>query len=315
MPFYFDYHKIIKANIEERGGSIYFIDEDVNEFSFANKFISVYARNLYEKKLHTYFVEQFQKLPSHIDYILIIKGSTLREKELTFLKGKYCDAEFIMYQWDSVANYPYAVEIAKWCNKKITFDPIDAQKFQWKYRPLFFDPNLCDYQTKRDIDISFVCSLHSERVRAYQNLKKDAEIKKFNVFTYLYSNKWSYYRQRFLKRNKLFAISSKEVKFEIMSADKTSDIYNRSKCVLDFKFSGQEGLTIRSIESFGHHCKLITNNKQVVHEDFYNPQNVYIYDMGNFDIPLDFVITPYYPLPDEVYYKYSVSGWIDDVFG
>lgn len=98
--------------IEKYGATVYMINEDVNEFSFIHKFISIYIKRLYAFVLHKYYLRQFKCLPNKIDYILIIKGSTIRKAEIDYLKNKYNNAEFIMYQWDSVAYYPYALEIA-----------------------------------------------------------------------------------------------------------------------------------------------------------------------------------------------------------
>ena len=73
----------------------------------------------------------------------------------------------------------------------------------------------------------------------------------------------------------------------------TVAVYDKSKSIMDYKFPKQVGLTMRTIESIGHRCKLITNNQQVKFEDFYTPENVYVYDLDSFDIPVDFLKTDY----------------------
>lgn len=314
LPYYFDYQTQIENNLKKNGANVYMVNEDVNEFSFVHKAISIYNKRLYKFILRKYYLHQFKRLPDQIDYILIIKGSTIRQLEIHYLKNKYSNAEFIMYQWDSVAYYPYALEVAKWCDRRFTFDPCDAKEFGWTYRTLFFDPITCNVDKERKYDITFICSLHSERVKVYKILCKFAKKHGLSVFSYLFSNRWSYYRQKYIKKNSSFDIDSSLLKFAPLLMRETAAIYNKSKSIIDYKFPKQVGLTMRTIESIGHRCKLITNNQQVKYEDFYIPENIYVYDLDSFDIPEVFFKTSYTPLSEELYYKYSIDGWIEEIF-
>lgn len=314
LPYYFDYQIQIENHLKKHGANVYMINEDVNEFSFIHKAISIYNKRLYEFILRRYYSHQFKHLPDTIDYILIIKGSTIRESEIHYLKNKYNNAEFIMYQWDSIAYYPHALEVAKWCNRRFTFDPYDAKEFGWTYRTLFFDPITCNLQRERKYDVTFICSLHSDRVKVCKTLYEYAKEYNLSVFSYLFSNRWSYYRQKYIKKDLSFDIDSSLLKFTPLLMKETTDIYNKSKSIIDYKFPKQVGLTMRTIESIGHRCKLITNNQQVKSEDFYIPGNVYVYDLDSFDIPEFFLKTDYTPLSEELYHKYSIDGWIEEVF-
>lgn len=314
LPYYFDYQKQIENHLKKYGANVYLINENVNEFSFIHKAISIYNKRLYESILRKYYMHQFKYLPDKMDYILIIKGSTVRKAEVDCLKDNYPNAEFIMYQWDSVTYYPYALEVAKWCNRCLSFDPHDASEFGWTYRPLFFDPAACNLEIEKIYDVTFICSLHSDRVKVYKALFKYAKEHCLSVFGYLFSNRWSYYRQKYIKKNVSFDIDSSLLEFSPFPLKKTADIYNKSKSIIDYKFPKQIGLTMRTIESIGHRCKLITNNKQVKYEDFYIPENFYVYDLESLDIPENFLKTDYIPLSEELYHKYSIDGWIEDVF-
>lgn len=314
MPFYFEYQRTIKRYLEERGADVYLINENVNEFSLKNRVVSVYFRSVYERMLHNYYKHRILSLPNNIDVILIIKGSTLGKNEMNCLEEKYPKARRIMYQWDSVKNYPYAITISKWCQENYSFDPDDAVKYGWKYRALFFDPSKYNAENDRKIDVAFICSLHSKRLLIFKQLLNFVSEYKITFFDYLYSNKWSFFRQKYLVRNPVFNIKSSYLKFKPLPFDKTSEIYNRTKILVDYKFENQVGLTMRTLESIGHKCKLATNNKQVVLEDFYIPGNIYVYDESNFEIPASFLKQEYIDIPDELYYKYSINGWIDDLF-
>ena len=88
-----------------------------------------------------------------------------------------------------------------------------------------------------------------------------------------------------------------------------------SFAIFDIEHPLQRGLTIRSIEALGAGKKLITTNKSIVEEDFYNPKNIYILDRESLlEIPLSFFDSPFQPIAEDIYYKYSISGWIDEIF-
>ena len=315
MPFYFDYQEKIFRCLKEKGANVFLINENVCEQSLWIKIISIYRKKRYGKILEEYYMKKFRPMPDMMDYILVIKGSTLDGKKIDFLKNKYPNAKFIMYQWDSVAVFPKAEKIAHYFDCCYTFDPDDAKHYGWKYRALFFDPGQCCFDYQRKIDFAYICSLHSERAKLHQELKELAEKKQLVFYDYLFTNRWSYFRQKYIKKNKNFDIKRKDVKFVSLSEKDLSNIYNQSKCLIDYKFPWQKGLTIRSIESVGHGCKLITNNELIKNEDFYDPKNIYVYNINDFDIPLDFLESGYQRVSEEIYKKYTVQGWVEEIFG
>jgi hypothetical protein len=59
----------------------------------------------------------------------------------------------------------------------------------------------------------------------------------------------------------------------------------------------------------------VTTNKSIVDEDFYNSKNIHILDReGLLEIPVDFFDVPFQAVSEDIYYKYSISGWIDEIF-
>jgi len=87
-----------------------------------------------------------------------------------------------------------------------------------------------------------------------------------------------------------------------------------SKCVLDFVYSKQTGLSMRAFESMAAHRKYITNNAEVKNYDFYNPANILVVDALNPHIPKEFIERPFESVDDKVMYKYSIRGFIDEIF-
>lgn len=90
--------------------------------------------------------------------------------------------------------------------------------------------------------------------------------------------------------------------------------YLDSKIIVDFAHENQKGLSFRPFEAIGLKKKLITTNKEIVHYDFYNPQNIFIvHDIKNIQIPLDFFSTDYQDLPAEIEQKYFIKNWIETI--
>jgi len=99
-----------------------------------------------------------------------------------------------------------------------------------------------------------------------------------------------------------------------MSYLENVEMVQESKCVLDFVYSKQTGLSMRAFESMAAHRKYITNNAEVMNYDFYNPFNILVVDALNPDVPKEFIESPFEPVDEKVMYKYSIQGFIDEVF-
>lgn len=76
---------------------------------------------------------------------------------------------------------------------------------------------------------------------------------------------------------------------------------------------GQEGYTLRTIESLFLSKKLITNNKNIIKEDFYNPNNIFILD-NNYNNIKKFLERPYKSISNEIKEKYLTRSWVSRFF-
>lgn len=314
MPFYFGYERPIKNQLEKKGANVYLINENIENTNGLYRIANIYFDKLRNNIELNYYKKAFKQIKFKPDILFVIKGESLRDDALKYILN-YCEGcKKIIYQWDSVNNYEYSVGLSKYFDYCFTFDRADSDKYKWYYRPLYFDPNVCHPHKKKDYDLCFIGSLHTQRKKIYYYAKKIAQVYKLNTFLYLFSDKWSYLRQRYLKRNPTFEMDYRDLQFTPLPQENTNKIYDSSLAIIDYKFPGQTGLTMRSIESVGHGCKLITNNASVRDEPFYDERNVFIYDIDNFNIPKDFFTNSYIKPMDDVYKHYSVEGWVNEIF-
>ena len=104
----------------------------------------------------------------------------------------------------------------------------------------------------------------------------------------------------------------KEFHFVPLKRKEMEKIYKESRCVLDSAQDDQFGLTIRTIEALGAKKKLITTNKDVINYDFYCAENIYIYD-GKIDLEDVFFKEEFKEIDKEIYEKYSLKNWLDEI--
>ena len=102
--------------------------------------------------------------------------------------------------------------------------------------------------------------------------------------------------------------------FNALSHDEIAALMKSSKAVLDINHPKQTGLTIRTLETLGANRKLITTNKEIVKYDLYDPVNILVIDRVNPFIDADFLKREMNQVPDAVLYKYSLEGWIKEIF-
>jgi glycosyltransferase len=306
IPKFFSYENYIKNELEKLGYNVYMIYENPDEFSFKAKF-QINLLNNKQKYYDKYFKKKIKN--KRFDIVLAIRAAFLSESTIEYIRTISPGAKFYMYQWDSIKNNHNALVISALFDKVMTFDIDDSKKYGWKYRPLFYIKS-ADRSEKRKYDISFIATLHSKRVKIYQIIKKSNK----NCYLYLYSRCSHYLKERYINKNPdFFDVSFKEIKRKPLSLEATNTIMANSDIIVDYTHPNQSGFTMRTCEAIGNKCKIVTNNKNIVKADFYNPNNILIYNEHNYDIPEYFIKLKYVELSDEIYERYSLTNWVNEI--
>lgn len=314
-PKFFGYWSKIKDEIETRGCEVFYINQSLSTKNFCMRIIDRYGYDrIRSRQNYSYYYAQVKKLPIDIRFVFVIKGDSLNPKIMKMLHERYKQATFVMYQWDSVSNSPNVVDIASYFDKIYSFDRNDAEKYSWEYRPLFFDIKDC-LKVEKKYDISYICTLKFKRADIYKQIKKISIEKGLCLFHYLYIDLKTYIKRVLFNRDKIYLTTPiKDVRFNPLSLDDTANIYNKSKIIVDYTTPTQNGLSMRTIECLGHNCKIITNNKNIIFEKFYSPQNVILYD-DVIEIPDSFINSEYEAVEEKILYYYSLQGWVDTILG
>lgn len=310
-PSFYNYYSHIKKEMEKSGASVDLILE-VHDPLYLY-FIRKHAR-MKEKYTYAYYKKEIEKINHDIDIIVLIRGEAISKKIMEMLEHKFPKVQKIMYQWDSIRNIPNALKIAPYFDYCYTFDPVDAEEQNWGYRPLFFINSNQTGQIKKKYDFVFIATLYYRRAQILLEMKEFCKKNGYSFFHHLFVKKMEYIIHKYLLRDRRYSVLNKsDVRFESLSQSKVEELYQQSRIFVDYTVEGQNGLSMRTIESIGNHSKIITNNKGVMNEDFFSPNNVFVYDIGKFDIPKEFIESEYQDLDEALYKKYSLSGWVEDI--
>lgn len=316
-PKFYGYEELIAKELQDRGAIVFLIYENIEWVKFSYRFVYVYLTKFKEKLLRSYYERELKDIIHSLDYFIVIRGSSLSPEIMEKIKdGAPSGCKFLMYQWDGVRNNNVALYIAPYFDCISTFDQGDSEQLGWNYRPLFYIPEYVDPKVRKDIDILFICALHSNRASVLNQLKVIAAEKGYNLRTVVHLNKFLYYKYKYInKKTEVLDTDDRDLTFKPLTIEESYGLYSRSKMVIDYTNVNQTGFTMRTIESLGNKCKLITNNPRIKSADFYDEKNIYIYDENDLTIPNSFVSTPFEPISEKIVEKYSLPMWVDDLLG
>lgn len=91
------------------------------------------------------------------------------------------------------------------------------------------------------------------------------------------------------------------------------EMINKSQCIIDVPQEGQEGMTARILEALFLEKKMITTDAKVKEKDFYNPNNILIWD-NDYTIEeiRNFLEIPYERVSEVIINKYSFKKWLSN---
>ena len=311
---FYDYELEIKKSIEKQGAKVTLIYDNIGSYHLYYRMYYRYFPKKYNKVIYNYMSNILKKSNCKFDLVFVIGGVLLDEDTIPLVKS-YCNknCKYIMYQWDSAKNNPNAQKIAKLFDAIYTFDVFDSKNLNWNYRPLFYIDSYIEKNCEKKLDICYLCTWHSKRAQILQILKEFAKKNKFSLFYNMKVPFVFFMKHKYINKNPEYNdVAFRDVSFKTLSLKESYKLYQKSKVVVDYTHPGQTGLTMRTIECLGNGCKLVTNNKLIKDADFYNANNILVYE-DELNIPREFIDTPYEKVDNAVLEKYSIDSWLQDI--
>jgi len=322
-PRFFGYEKEIQYELETAGYQVTWRDDRPSSSALMKAMIR-FRPELVTRMINDYFdgiVEQAKA--TAYDVVFIIKGEALSVEKLLLLKESLPDARFLYYTWDSLKNFKNSQEKLHYFDKVYSFDRFDAiDNKKIRHLPLFYSRVYevlgQSQQTsgKRDIDLLFLGSIHSDRYLVVRKIWAAAKGLKPDVRLYghfFYQSKWVFVLRKLFDRQ-FRLIPWRDVKWDSLSCEGTLALIARSDILVDVHHPGQTGLTMRTIECLGAKRKLITTNPDVKIYDFYDSGNILVIDRAAPVIPDSFMNTAFRPVEENIYGKYSLRKWLAEIF-
>jgi len=311
-PKFFGYENRIIERLEQFTSKVVWLDDRPSN-SILTKLIMRYFPFLYTKYISRYYKKNINDV---FTQILVISAESLSYKNICYLKEKTKANKIILYMYDSLKNKKRLLPIFKYFDKCLTFDPDDAIKYNFIFRPLFFTTG---FNNKNNIsskyDVSFIGTGHSDRVMIIEKIKLQCEKLGLLYFFYLFlQSPFIYIFYKIFKRKVFKGVRMQDFHYKPLEYNDYMYISEFSKVIIDIEHPNQRGLTMRTIEMLGKEKKLVTTNNNIKKYDFYNDTNIYIIDRNNPIIDEKFFENKYKRLPEQIYYKYSINGWLEDIF-
>jgi len=310
------YGSAIYNELIHKGAVVNIYNERVST-STVSKIIYRVAKELVRSHFTSYISNIIKERKNEdFDYILIIRGEAFSPIEIKLLREAYPHARLILYLWDSFKNNDVQ-SLLPLFDKTLSFDLQDCENNKTLiFRPLFFTDNYRKISSEKDfsIDLLFVGTVHSERFLFYKRMEEYLLKHNYKLHSFMYFPSRLLYLKKKLNDPSFKGCSMSDFNYKMMPATEASNLMAQSKAALDMQSPTQTGLTMRTIEVFGAKRKLITTNQQIKKYDFFNEKNIMLIDLNFKDIDLTFFETPFQELPEDIYEKYSLSYWIDEVF-
>ncbi len=295
----------------------YFIKDKPSD-SFFNKFLGrIQFRPYLRLTLSKYYFDELKKLEDvNFDYILCIRGEYTPKEVLAYLTKKHYRSKKILYMWDSVQNNRHITEKWEYFDSVITFDRKDYIQNNniLKFLPLFYcESKIPKNKSVDQYDISFIGTAHQDRVKIVKQIKKQCDDLGLSFYAYCYSPHFLAFLYNKVFNKNYRGVGIRDVSFDSLSLNDVYSIYSKSNVILDIESPKQTGLTMRTIENVGTKKKLMTSNYDIVNYDFYDSNNILVFDRNEPKIDMGFIKSQYKDVPEEIYEKYSLSQWIVNV--
>lgn len=316
---FFGYESEITNKLLSLGATVDWYDQRPSN-SFLTKVLIRLNNRFLARGIRNYYHNIIEATKSkNYDYVLFISPEVITKSLFLALMETQKGARSIVYMWDSFKNKSNAIrEVIPCFDYRFSFDKSDCQtsSFLIKYRPLFFLNSYAEISNHADMefDLLFIGTVHSDRYRILKHLRELCDQNGLRQYFYMYfPSKYLYYFRRIF--DPVFWNSSvHEFKFIPLKKMEIIHYIERSNVVVDIQHPEQIGLTMRTIEMLGARRKLMTTNTDIVNYDFYNSSNINVVSRSRVDIDSSFIKSGMSQLDNDLYRKYSIDGWIDDIF-
>lgn len=299
------FNQHIADALAAKGHTVHHINFNAFSYKYPNvlyKAYNFFLKLFLRKNLkHIYYGKEILKRLEGFgkqDIILTMKGDFIASESIKDFKKH--TATSIAFFNDNVRRYPNIANVIPYFDEVYSFEKEDCKKYGMRFITNFIYKEVETGRQDFDYDVFNISSKDKRTPRIIEMARK---LKAEKIV----------YRILILDKKKKLQSDAIEVISKPMPLEEVNQCIANAKAVIDFHREKQNGLTFRAFESLGARKKLITTNPDIKNYDFFNPDNIHVIENDEFTISKSFFETPYAPIPEEIYQKYTLDGWIKAV--
>lgn len=280
---------------------------DINSFKYKYPNLFYKIKNFFFKLFlkknlkHIYYgdkIIEILKNQAKQDLILTIKGDFIDNRSIIEFKNHA--GKSIAFFNDAMSRYHNIKNVLPFFDEVYSFEKKDCNKYNLKFKTNFIYQQNEENKEKHKYQL-FNISSKDKRTKII--LKIAAALQKIDI---------TYKIIIFDNKKKLSKSSGVEIIEKPIQLEKVNQFIDESKALLDIHRTKQDGLSFRVFESLGKEKKLITTNQDIKSYNFYNPNNIFVIEGENFEIPKDFFVSNYIPIPNMILKKYLIENWVEE---
>lgn len=245
------------------------------------------------QKLHLPFQSiwyaDWKKDVKEFDDIIVFAG-ILNWNILKYLKRRNPTAKLRLWFWDSIDEKKKLSVIDKEICEIWSFDKADCKKYKLKENTQFYIKRNSFSNTQGVIYDAMFVGREKGRTAILNEIIEKLNNCNLKIYRYILGDKTA----------------------NGMEYDAVLDLVEKSSCIIDVPKPNQSGLTLRVLESLFYSKKLITTNKNIVEEEFYNPRNILVWETLSNEEIKEFFQSPYEAVDKEVIKKYTIEQWVEN---
>lgn len=309
MPTFHGYEEQIIQELEKQGFIVKhydynsYVGQKRRDRTIFHKILNnIYFKIFTKRNLKTEVgIEEFEKeilkQSREYKYFLKIGPIVLREKTLNIIKQNY--EVKIVHHWDSIGKFISDETInieKKYFDTIFSYDKKDCEKYNLKYLPNYYFEN----ESKAILEN-----------KVFTIMADESRLKLLEKISIILKNKEMIPEIILVTKNKKIESNEINITRDFLTLKDVLEKEKNSKFILEINRKNNYGYTFRTMDCIGMRKKLITNNKLIINEDFYNSNNILIINEDNIEIPEKFINSSYEELSKEIYEKYSLKNWVE----
>ncbi len=314
-PDAFNLHELFISNLANLGYETVHIGNERGTFKYKNfceRIKNFFYKTFlgdreYKRKLRIRYddnrIKALLNSFEYFDVCLVIRADLFQHNFLKNAKRK-C-GKFVSFHYDGIDRTSNIFSRIRLFDKFYVFDEHDLGSY--KQYPLYFKSNFYFDIDQSDLsfnidsknDIYYLSSFHLSRIETIIAFHKQI-VRVFDSvkFELIY---WDVYE----KQIPSYAKEHFNCSLELKSYAYQMNMVKHSKAILDFCIDEHQGLSLRIFDGLKYRKKVVTNNPIVLEQDFYHPNNFFLWDSATtIEDLLVFFKKPYQVLDEKLIAKY-----------